>query len=175
MLDSSANLEKWSVSVPKIENYKPNNEFTTMSQDSLFPKETSFSLPSDLSGIRAKVIGVGGAGISLVDGLRFDNFESVENLVVDVDNRALSDSIAGEKLSFGRRHTRGMGTGGEHTLAQKAMEEEKDVIRKKLDGVDIVFFTSWIRWRYRRWSNTGDCPNCKGCWCNCFCFRTTSL
>ena len=72
MLDSSVNLEKWSVSVPKIEKYKPNNEFTTMSQDSLFPKETSFSLPSDLSGIRAKVIGVGGAGISLVDGLRFD-------------------------------------------------------------------------------------------------------
>ena len=144
MLDSSANLEKWSVSVPKIENYKPNNEFTTMSQDSLFPKETSFSLPSDLSGIRAKVIGVGGAGISLVDGLRFDNFESVENLVVDVDNRALSDSIAGEKLSFGRRHTRGMGTGGEHTLAQKAMEEEKDVIRKKLDGVDIVFLLAGL-------------------------------
>jgi cell division GTPase FtsZ len=91
--------------VPKIEKYKPNNAFTTMSQESLFPKETSFSLPNDLSGIRAKVIGVGGAGISLVDGLRFDNFESVENLAVDVDNRALSDSIAGEKLSFGRRHT----------------------------------------------------------------------
>ena len=79
-----------------------------------------------------------------MDGLRFDNFESVENLAIDVDNRALADSIASDKLSFGRRHTRGMGTGGEHTLARKAIEEEKDVIRKKLDGVDIVFLLAGL-------------------------------
>ena len=97
--------------MPKIKYYSTKIEFITMSQDSLFPKETSFSPPNDLTGIRAKVIGIGGAGVSLVDGLRFDNFESVEHLAVDVDSRALSDSIAGEKLSFGRRHTRGMGTG----------------------------------------------------------------
>jgi cell division protein FtsZ len=115
-----------------------------MSQDSLFPKETSFSPPNDLTGIRAKVIGIGGAGVSLVDGLRFDNFESVEHLAVDVDSRALSDSIAGDKLSFGRRHTRGMGTGGEYTLARKAIEEEKDIIRKKLEGFDIVFLLAGL-------------------------------
>ena len=45
----------------------------------------------------------------------------------------------GGRKDEGSRERRGMGTGGEHTLAQKAMEEEKDVIRKKLDGVDIVF------------------------------------
>ena len=96
-----------------------------MSQENLFPKETNFSPENEIPGIRAKIIGIGGAGLSLVDGLRFDNFQSVEHLAIDVDSRALSDSIASEKLSFGRRHTRGMGTGGEHTLARKAIEEVK--------------------------------------------------
>jgi cell division protein FtsZ len=37
-----------------------------------------------------------------------------------------------------------MGTGGEHTLARKALEEEKDVIRKKLEGVDLVFLLAGL-------------------------------
>ena len=109
-----------------------------MSQENLFDKETSFSPANENTGIRAKIIGVGGAGVSLVDGLRFDDFQGVEHLAVDVDSRALADSIASEKLAFGRRHTRGMGTGGEYLLARKAAEEEKDVIRKHLEGVDLV-------------------------------------
>ncbi len=115
-----------------------------MSQEQLFPKETNFSPDNEIPGIRAKIIGIGGAGVSLVDGLRFDNFQSVEHLAVDVDSRALADSIAGEKLSFGRRLTRGMGTGGEHTLARKALEEEKDIIRKKLEGFDLVFLLAGL-------------------------------
>ena len=115
-----------------------------MSQENLFPKETNFSPENEIPGIRAKIIGVGGAGLSLVDGLRFDNFQSVEHLAVDVDSRALADCIAVEKLSFGRRHTRGMGTGGDNTLARKALEEEKDNIRKKLQGVDLVFLLAGL-------------------------------
>ena len=69
-----------------------------MSQEQLFSNDTNFSSDNEMPGIRAKIIGVGGAGLSLVDGLRFDNFQSVEHLAVDVDSRALADSIAGEKL-----------------------------------------------------------------------------
>lgn len=115
-----------------------------MSQEQLFSNDTNFSSDNEMPGIRAKIIGVGGAGLSLVDGLRFDNFQSVEHLAVDVDSRALADSIAGEKLFFGRRHTRGMGTGGEFSLARKAMEEEKDVIRQKLEGFDLVFLLAGL-------------------------------
>ena len=104
-----------------------------MSQENFLDPNTSFSPANENPGIRAKIIGVGGAGLSLVDGLRFDDFHGVENLAVDVDSRALSDSIASQKLAFGRRHTRGMGTGGEYALARKAMEEEKDLIRKNLE------------------------------------------
>jgi len=115
-----------------------------MSQENLFDQETTFSPANENTGIRAKIIGVGGAGVSLVDGLRFDDFQGVELLAVDVDSRALADSIASEKLAFGRRHTRGMGTGGEYLLARKAAEEEKDVIRKHLEGVDLVFLLAGL-------------------------------
>lgn len=98
----------------------------------------------DCPGLRAMIIGVGGAGTSLVDGLRFDNFDYVENLVIDVDVRSLADSLAAEKLTFGRRHTRGMGTGGDVKLARRAIEEEKDKLREKLDGVDLVFLLAGL-------------------------------
>ena len=37
-----------------------------------------------------------------------------------------------------------MGTGGEYLLARKAAEEEKDVIRKHLEGVDLVFLLAGL-------------------------------
>ena len=37
-----------------------------------------------------------------------------------------------------------MGTGGEFSLARKAMEEEKDVIRQKLEGFDLVFLLAGL-------------------------------
>ncbi|MEL0005166.1 MAG: hypothetical protein VW643_05155, partial [Opitutales bacterium] len=55
-----------------------------------------------------------------------------------------SDSLAPEKLSFGRRHTRGMGTGGDINLARRAIEEEKDKLRERLDGVDLVFLLAGL-------------------------------
>ena len=115
-----------------------------MTQDNFLEQESVFSSNNEHPGIRAKIIGVGGAGLSLVDGLRLDNFQSVEQLAVDVDSRALADSIASEKLAIGRRHTRGMGTGGDFALARKAAEEEKDLLRKKLDGMDVVFLLAGL-------------------------------
>ncbi len=114
-----------------------------MAQENLFEQvnNPSFTEPA---GLRAMVIGVGGAGISLVDGLRFDNFDMVENMVIDVDARALADSLSSSKLSFGRRHTRGMGTGGDLNLARRAIEEEKDKLRERLDGVDLVFLLAGL-------------------------------
>ena len=115
-----------------------------MSQENFLDICPSLHQGNEICNIKAKIIGVGGAGVSLVDGLRFDNFDAVDNLAVDVDLRTLSDSLASEKLSFGRRHTRGMGTGGEYALARRAIEEEKDLLRKQLDGVDLVFLLAGL-------------------------------
>ena len=115
-----------------------------MSQENFLDICPSLHQGNEICNIKAKIIGVGGAGVSLIDGLRFDNFDAVDNLAMDVDLRTLSDSLASEKLSFGRRHTRGMGTGGEYALARRAIEEEKDLLRKQLDGVDLVFLLAGL-------------------------------
>lgn len=115
-----------------------------MSQQNFLDTSSAFAVDLETSGIRAKVIGVGGAGASLVDGLRLDNFQMVDNLVVDVDVKALSDSIASEKMAFGRRFTRGMGTGGDVALGRRLIEEEKDLVRQKLEGVDLVFLLAGL-------------------------------
>jgi cell division protein FtsZ len=115
-----------------------------MTQENLFEKDSKTVDLSENIVLKAKVIGVGGAGLSLVDGLRLDNFTGVEQLAVDVDARALGDSIASEKMAIGRTLTRGMGTGGEASLARKAIEDEKDKIRKSLEGVDLVFLLAGL-------------------------------
>ncbi len=115
-----------------------------MTQENLFEKDSTTVSLHENTMLKAKVIGIGGAGLSLVDGLRLDNFSCVEQLAVDVDARAIADSIASEKLAIGRTLTRGMGTGGETSLAKKAIKDEKDKIRKTLEGVDLVFLLAGL-------------------------------
>jgi len=113
-----------------------------MSQQTMF---TSGSFQSDSnSSVRAKVFGIGGAGVSLVDGLCLDGFDAVRTIAIDVDADVLSDCIAAEKIPIGRRLTRGMGTGGEVSIGRKAVDEERDLIRKNLDGVDLVFLLAGL-------------------------------
>ena len=115
-----------------------------MSQENFLDSQNSFSSANENPSIRVKVIGIGGAGLSLVDGLTLDNFNGVEQLAVDVDSRALNDSISSDKLLVGRRHTRGMGTGGEIAIGRKIAEEEKESIRKKLEGIDMIFLLAGL-------------------------------
>jgi cell division protein FtsZ len=115
-----------------------------MNQDNFLDTDLSFSSANENPSLRVKVIGVGGAGLSLVDGLTLDNFNGVEQLAIDVDSRALADSICPESLLIGRRHTRGMGTGGEIAIGRKIAEEEKDAIRKKLEGMDMIFILAGL-------------------------------
>ena len=115
-----------------------------MTQEKLFENDHQNTSVHENTALKAKVVGIGGAGLSLVDGLRLDNFTGVEQLAIDVDARALADSIASDKLAIGRRLTRGMGTGGETALARKAIGEEKENIRKSLEGVDLVFLLAGL-------------------------------
>ena len=115
-----------------------------MSREDIFDQNPEFSPVNENPAIRAKIIGVGGAGISLVDGLRLDNFNGVDHLVIGVDSRALGDSIADRKMPIGRTLTRGMGTGGEFSIARKAMENEKEALAAQLDGMDIVFLLAGL-------------------------------
>ena len=101
-----------------------------MSQENFLESDLSFSPVNENCSIRVKVIGVGGAGLSLVDGLTLDNFNGVEHLAVDVDSRALNDAISSDKLLIGRRHTLGMGTGVRFLLAERLPKKRRTAFEK---------------------------------------------
>ena len=67
--------------------------------------------------------------------------------------KAIGESLASQKLSFTKRHTRGMGTGGDVALGKRLAEEEKDKIREQLDGVDLVFLLAGLGGE-----SVGACP-----------------
>ena len=144
-----------------------------MSQEDIFEQNAEFSPANENPAIRAKIIGVGGAGLSLVDGLRLDNFKGVEHLVIDVDARALADSIADRKLPIGRTLTRGMGTGENFPLPAKRWNRKRPPWPNNSTG---LIWSSYSPDSVEApGSHTGSCPNCPRCGCPRFCLLSDAL
>ena len=89
--------------------------------------------------IRIKIIGVGGAGNNAVDRLKLDNLSNVNLAVVNTDGQVLAQSPLAEKLLIGGKVTRGLGAGGEADLGRQAALEDRESLRRMVDGVDLVF------------------------------------
>lgn len=90
---------------------------------------------------RIKVVGVGGAGGAAVNRMIEAGVEGVEFVVVNTDAQALHHSKAKTKVHIGKGITRGLGSGADPIVGQKAAEESIEDIKKALDGADMVFVT----------------------------------
>ena len=89
--------------------------------------------------LRIRVIGVGEAGCNLVSGLRLDGFGQVDTAAVDADSKIISECLASEKIIVGRRHTRGLGAGGDCELGRKILQDEIQAVRRFVEGADLLF------------------------------------
>ena len=94
------------------------------------------------SGARIVVIGAGGGGSNAVDRMITAQVEGVEFVAVNTDVQALSQSLAPTKLRLGEQVTRGLGSGGNPLIGQKAAEETLDAIAEAVHGADMVFITA---------------------------------
>lgn len=92
--------------------------------------------------VRIKVIGIGGGGSNAVDHMTEMGIKGVEFAVINTDSQVLAKSKATEKIQIGKSLTRGLGTGGNPELGQKAALDDKDIIMETLEGVDIAFITA---------------------------------
>lgn len=90
---------------------------------------------------RIKVIGVGGAGGAAINRMVEAGVEGVEFVAVNTDAQALHHSKAQTKIHIGKELTRGLGSGADPEVGQKAAEESKDEIKKAVEGADMVFVT----------------------------------
>jgi cell division protein FtsZ len=86
-----------------------------------------------------KVVGVGGGGSNAVDRMIADGVQGVEFYTINTDVQALMHSLAPTRVRIGDKLTRGLGSGGNPVIGQKAAEENQEDIYEQLKGADMVF------------------------------------
>lgn len=98
----------------------------------------------DDNGPRITVVGVGGGGSNAVDTMGDGVLEGVEFIVVNTDVQALHRAKTPRKIHIGQNVTRGLGTGANPVLGEQAANEDREMIRKELEGADLVFITACL-------------------------------
>ncbi len=91
--------------------------------------------------VSCKVVGVGGAGLRLLDALGDCPAELV---AMHTDAQALMQSSAPRKLQIGRRLTRGLGSGGDPKAGESAALEQAEEIRAECQDAQIVMVCSGL-------------------------------
>ena len=94
------------------------------------------------SGVKIKVIGVGGGGGNAVDHMVDANIQGVEFVTINCDRQALSTSTAQNKVAIGQRITNGHGAGANPEVGKQAAEESIEEIKQVLNGAHMAFITS---------------------------------
>ncbi|MBL7076004.1 MAG: hypothetical protein ISS31_00905 [Kiritimatiellae bacterium] len=84
------------------------------------------------------IVGVGGAGGRLVEGLSGLVPGALRTAVIDTDTEALASSGAVSKLQIGSHLTHGKGTGGDAGLGRRAATEDAEMIRGLLTDAAMV-------------------------------------
>jgi cell division protein FtsZ len=89
-----------------------------------------------------KVIGVGGGGQNAVNRMIEAGIQGVEFISVNTDAQALMLSSAPQRLRIGEKLTKGLGSGGNPEVGQRAAEESREEIKEIVKGADMVFVTA---------------------------------
>jgi len=75
-----------------------------------------------------KVVGVGGGGSNAVDRMVDEGVTGVEFITINTDAQALLHSRAPTRIRIGDKLTKGLGSGGNPVIGQKAAEETTEEI-----------------------------------------------
>jgi cell division protein FtsZ len=99
--------------------------------------------PQATSGVKIKVVGIGGAGGNAVNNMiKNYDIEGVEFIAINTEAQSLSVNTAEVKLQIGTDLTRGLGSGGNPQVGKKAAEESIDMIHEHMAGAELVFITA---------------------------------
>ena len=90
---------------------------------------------------RIKVVGAGGAGNNTITRLMHVGIVGAETIAVNTDAQDLLYTDADKKVLIGRELTSGLGAGADPNLGREAAKENKNDIKKALQGADMVFLT----------------------------------
>ncbi len=94
------------------------------------------------SGARIKVIGLGGSGCNAITRMVREQLHGVELIAMNTDAQHLEITESMRRVQIGEKITRGLGSGGDHTVGRQAAEESRDIIKDTLDGSDMIFIAA---------------------------------
>ena len=98
--------------------------------------------PQNSNFAKIRVVGVGGGGNNALNSMITQSqIQGVDFIAVNTDAQALHHSKAQVKINIGKDVTKGLGSGADPLIGQRAAEESKDQIREALEGADMVFVT----------------------------------
>lgn len=103
--------------------------------------------------VKIMVIGVGGAGTSVVnrvvseqcshsDAQTENLMDSVTYVVANTDKQSLIHSQVRNQILLGEQTTKGQGAGNNPDVAEKAAEESESIIKETLKDLDLLFITA---------------------------------
>lgn len=94
------------------------------------------------SGVKIKVIGVGGGGGNAVNRMIAKDIKGVDFITVNSDKQVLLASSAATKVAIGEKITKGHGAGSDPSVGKAAAEESIEDIQNIVRGADMVFITT---------------------------------
>jgi cell division protein FtsZ len=103
-----------------------------------------FELEEQQQAAKIKVIGLGGGGSNAVNRMMASRFTGVEFIVANTDLQALRSSPAPVKLQLGAQLTGGLGAGADPEIGRQAAVEDREQLKKALEGADMVFVTAGL-------------------------------
>ncbi len=96
----------------------------------------------EITPIRIKVIGIGGAGCNAVNTMIAAGLTKVEFVVANTDLQSLSKSSTQYRIQVGPERTKGLGAGANPEVGKDAALESESDIRAALEDADMVFVTA---------------------------------
>ncbi len=91
-----------------------------------------------------RILGVGGAGCTVLDRIILDGIDSATAVAINTDVQSLNGSVAPDKIHLGREVTRGLGTGGDPEVGYAAAEEAGEEIQSIIAGANLVFLCAGL-------------------------------
>ncbi len=91
-----------------------------------------------------KIIGVGGAGVSLLDTLNGEEFAGANFVAVNTDAPSLAVSSATVKIHLETKLLRGLGTGGDPERGRAIAEEQFATLKSACEGADVVLIVAGL-------------------------------
>jgi cell division protein FtsZ len=99
---------------------------------------------NELLAVNLKVVGLGGAGINVVDKLAAIGLGASGFLAVDTDAQALQRVVMAHKVPVGAKRTRGLGCGGDPDMGRQCVESAKRALSKQLEGAEVILMVAGL-------------------------------